>query len=178
LAGSPTNGPFTSLLRLRVSLSLREWRSAFGGRVMNEVSAANHGRDLGTIVSELREQLKQFINTRVDVLKSELNETVGAIRVAIPLGIAALVFVLTAFLLFSAAVVTLVASAFTGNPYAWFFGLIIVAVLWVILAGIGAFFAYNAFRSKSVFPKRTLEVLKADKTWIQSEARTTYERAA
>lgn len=145
---------------------------------MNEVFAANHERSLGAIVSELREELKQFLSTRVQMLKSELHETVSSIRIAVPLGLLTLMFVVTAFLLFSAAVVTLVASAFAGNPYAWFFGLIIVAVLWVILGGIAAFFAYNEFRSKSVFPKRTLEVLKADKSWIESEARTNYGRAA
>jgi uncharacterized membrane protein YqjE len=145
---------------------------------MNEFPAANHGRSLGELASELREELKQILNTRLQILKSELKEPLAGIRVAVPLGLMTLMFVVTAFLLFSAAVVTLVASAFSGNPYAWFFGLIIVAVLWMVFGGIAAFFAYNEFRSKSVFPKRTLEVLKADKVWIESEARRTYGRAA
>lgn len=146
---------------------------------MNEVFEANHARSLGVIVSELREELKQFLNTRLQMLKSELHDGLSAIRIALPLGVLTLMFMVTGFLLITAAVVTIVASAFAGNPYAWFFGLIIVGVLWFILGGIAAFFAYNAFRAKPVFPKRTLEVLKADKTWIESEARTTnYGRAA
>ncbi|HKW17648.1 MAG TPA: phage holin family protein [Terriglobales bacterium] len=144
----------------------------------NEMAEGNHTRNLGVIVAELRDELKQFLSTRFEMLKAELHETVSSVRVAVPLGALALILLTTAFLLFSAAVVTLVASAFAGNPYAWFLGLIIVAVLWVILAGIAAFFAYNAFRSKSVFPKHTLEVLKADGNWLESEARTTYGRAA
>ena len=144
----------------------------------NEENAVNHNRSLGSIISEAREELKDFINTRVQMLKSELHETLAGIRVALPLGALALVLIGTSFLLFSAAIVTLVASAFAGNPYAWFFGLIIIAVLWAVLAGIAGFFAYNEFRSKAVFPKRTVEVLKADKNWIEAEARTKYGRAA
>lgn len=144
---------------------------------MNDMGA-NNVRSLGAIVSELREEFKQFLNTRVEMLKSELHETLAGIRVAVPLALLTLMFMVTAFLLFSAAVVALVVSAFAGNPYAWFFGFIIVAALWIILGGAAAFFAYNEFRSKSVFPKRTLEVLKADKSWIETEARTNYGRAA
>lgn len=146
---------------------------------MNEVFEVHQGRSLSDIVAELREELKQFLDTRLKMLKSELRDGLSAILVAVPLGVVALMFVVTGFLLISAAVVTLVASAFSGNAYAWFYGLIIVGVLWFIIAGISAFFAYNEFRSKPVFPKRTLEVLKADKTWIESEARTTnHGRAA
>jgi len=146
---------------------------------MNNETFANHTRSLSEIASEMKEELKQFLNTRLQMLKSELHETVAGVRVALPLAVLALVMIGTAFLLFSAAIVTLVASAFAGNPYAWFLGLIIVAVLWVICAAVAGFFAYNEFRSKAIFPKRTVEVLKADKNWIESEARTTtYGRAA
>jgi uncharacterized membrane protein YqjE len=145
---------------------------------MNNEANANHSRSLGAIISEAREELKDFINIRVQMLKSELHETLAGIRIALPLGLVALLLIGTSFLLLSAAIVTLVASAFAGNPYAWFFGLIIIAVLWAVLAGIAGFFAYNEFRSKAMFPKRTVEVLKADKNWIESEARTKYGRAA
>jgi uncharacterized membrane protein YqjE len=145
---------------------------------MNNEANASHSRSLGAIISEAREELKDFINIRVQMLKSELHETLAGIRIALPLGLVALLLIGTSFLLLSAAIVTLVASAFAGNPYAWFFGLIIIAVLWAVLAGIAGFFAYNEFRSKAMFPKRTVEVLKADKNWIESEARTKYGRAA
>ncbi|HZQ20585.1 MAG TPA: phage holin family protein [Terriglobales bacterium] len=146
---------------------------------MNEAFEANHARSLSVIVSELREELKQFLNTRLQMLKSELHDGLSAIRVGVPFGVLSLLFVITGFFLVTAAVVAIVASAFAGTPYAWFYGLIIVGVLWFLFGGVAAFFGYNAFRSKPVFPKRTLEVLKADKTWIESEARTTnYGRAA
>jgi uncharacterized membrane protein YqjE len=145
---------------------------------MDEVGAMHPGRSLGDIIGEIRDQLKQILLTRVQMLKAELHETLAGLRVAAPLILVGLAFFVTAFLLFSAAAVALVVSAFSGNPYAWFFGFVIVGVVWVIVGGITAFFAYNEFRSKARFPKRTVEVLKADKDWLGSEARTRYGRAA
>src|SRR5690348_3685140 len=136
---------------------------------MNNASAYSNTRSLAEIVSEMKEELKGFLNTRLQMLKSELHESIAGLRVAVPFGFLALTLIGTAFLLFSAALVTLIASAFAGSPYAWFFGLIIMAVLWAILAGIAGFFAYNQIRSKAMFPKRTVEVLTADKNWIESE---------
>ena len=89
-----------------------------------------------------------------------------------PLALLALGLLGTGLLLFTGAVVVLVASAFAGNPYAWFFAFAIVGFIWMVLGAGAAFFAYNAFRSKSMFPKRTVEVLQADKVWLQSEARS------
>ncbi|HZR66468.1 MAG TPA: phage holin family protein [Terriglobales bacterium] len=140
---------------------------------------ADHvSRSLGEIVSEIRIELMELLNTRLKMLKSELQETKAGLRVVLPLAAVTLIFFFTAFLLLSAAVVALVASAFAGNPYAWFFGLIIVAVLWAIFGGIAGFFAYNELRAKTTFPRRTFEVLIADKNWLESEAKETYERAA
>ncbi len=143
-----------------------------------EVRTTNNTRSWGEIVSEIRDELKQLLTTRVQMLISELRETIDGLRVAVPLALLAICLFITAFLLLTTAVVTLVASAFAGNPYAWFFGTVIVAVLWTLFGGVAGFFAYNELRSKAMFPKRTLEVLKADKAWIQSEARANYDRAA
>lgn len=145
---------------------------------MDELRNSDHTRSLGEIVSQVAEELKQFLDTRLQMLKSELKESAAGLRVLVPLAFLALAFFLTAFFLLSGAIVTLVASAFSGNPYAWFFGLIIVAALWAIFGAIAGFFAYNELRSKIVLPKRTIEVLRADKHWLESEARTTYDRAA
>jgi VIT1/CCC1 family predicted Fe2+/Mn2+ transporter len=144
----------------------------------HENQVENHTRNLRSIIADALEELKQFLNTRMQVLKSELRETVSAMRVAVPLGVLAVVLLSTAFLLLTGAAVCIVASAFAGSPYAWFYAFIIVGFVWGVMGLVAGFFAYNEFRSKAVFPKRTVEVLKADKNWIQSEARTTYGRAA
>ena len=128
-----------------------------------------NNRSLAEIASEIREELKDFLNTRLQMMKSEFNEALGAIRVALPLAVVSLVLIGTGSLLLTAAVVTIVASAFAGSPYAWFFAFVIVGVLWIAIGAIAAFFAYNQIRSRARFPKRTVEVLKADKMWIESE---------
>jgi hypothetical protein len=102
----------------------------------------------------------------------------SAVSVALPLGLIALILGATALLLLTGAVVVLVASAFAGSAYAWFYAFVIVGVVWMAFAGTAAFFAYNEFRGKAKFPKHTVEVLKADKVWIESEARTKYDRVA
>ncbi len=145
---------------------------------MHDVRAENHTRSLGAILSDIAGELKEFLNTRIQMIKAELHETMTAVSVAIPLGLVALVLFATGFLLLTAAVVALVAAAFAGHAHAWVFAFAIVGVVWIGFGGVAAFFAYNEFRSKSMFPKHTVEVLKADKIWLESEARTKYGRVA
>ncbi len=129
-------------------------------------------RSLASIIAEIKEELKEFINTRVEMVKAELHETRSAIRVALPLAIVALAFFTSAFLLLTMAAVVLIAFAFAGHALAWFYAAVIVGIIWLGLGGACVFFAYNAFRSHNIFPKRTIEVLKADKLWLQAEARS------
>ena len=137
---------------------------------VNEVRV-DDDRSLGSIISEIKDEFKEFVNTRVRVIKAELHETIGAAKTAVPLIIAALVLGFISVVLFSLAIVALLASAFPGSPYAWFYGLVIVGVLWIGGAAVAAFFAMNALRANR-FPKRSVEVLKADKIWLQTEARS------
>jgi uncharacterized membrane protein YqjE len=145
---------------------------------MHNVRLDNGSRSLGAILADIVEELQEFVNTRIQMVKSELHETISAVSVALPLGLLALILASTGFLLLTAAVVVLVASAFAGSPYAWFYAFVIVGVVWIAFAGTAAFFAYNEFCAKAKFPKHTVEVLKADKVWIESEARTKYGRVA
>ena len=145
---------------------------------MRNVRPDNGSRTLGAILADIVEELQQFVNTRVQMVKSELHETLSALNVAVPLGLLALILAVTGFLLLTAAVVVLIASVFAGSTYAWLYAFVIVGVAWLAFAGIAAFFAYNEFRAKAKFPKHTVEVLKADKVWIETEARTKYGRVA
>jgi uncharacterized membrane protein YqjE len=124
------------------------------------------------VVHEIKEEVKEFVDTRVMLAKSELRETVEAMRLGIPMAVMALVLVGTGYLLLTLALVGLVAVAFWGSPYAWFYSFLIVGGLWLILGALTAFFAYNEFRSHGMFMKRTMTVLQQDKVWIQNEARS------
>lgn len=129
-------------------------------------------RSLAGIIAEIRAELKEFVQTRVQLLRSELKETAASVKVALPMAILAVVLLATGYLLLTLAIVGLVAVAFWNNPYVWFFSFLIVGFLWLLGGVMMAFFAANQFKTRAVFPKKTLEVLRADKAWLQNEARS------
>ena len=134
-------------------------------------SYANNGRSLGEIVSEMKVELREFIQTRFDMLKTELQERIKSLRIAVPLAGLGALLLGTAYLLFTMAVVGLAVTFFRNNPYRWFFAFASVAVLWTLVGAIAAYFAKREFELTSLAPKRTIQVLKEDKLWIQSEAK-------
>jgi uncharacterized membrane protein YqjE len=137
----------------------------------NGHSVTDHDRSLGSIVTEIRDEVKDFAATRFEMLRAELQDGLTTIRRVVPSAITALVFLVTAYVLFTLAIVGLVAVAFWTNPYRWFFAFLIVAVVWAITGALTAWMAFRRLRTHGLFPRRTVEVLKADKVWLQNEAR-------
>lgn len=134
-------------------------------------ASGNNERSLRAIVAEIAEELREFVDTRIQMFKNEATETLGALKIAAPLGVVAAGLFLIGLLMITLACVAIVASAFAGNPYAWFYAFIIIGACWLILASVAAFFVVNEFRGRGRFPKRTIDVLKADKVWLQREAK-------
>ena len=132
--------------------------------------AENHTKNLAAIIAELKDEITDFVQTRLELFKSEVREILDAWKTAVPLAAAAVVLLATAYLLLTIAVVAVVAVAFWSNPYHWFFAFLIIGVVWSLGGGILGWMALREFQSKGLFPKKTIEVLKADKIWIQSEA--------
>ena len=140
---------------------------------MNDTSyVVNHEKSWAATIADIKEEVISFVETRVNLFRAELKETLSSLKAALPLALIAAVTLLTAYLLLTLALVGLIAVAFWGSPYAWFFAFLIVGGLWLIAGGMLAFFAYNRMRTRGKFPKRTIEVLKADKLWLQTEARS------
>lgn len=135
------------------------------------VMSGNEERTLRNILREIGDEVTEFVDTRVQMAKSELRETLGAAKGAIPLAVIAVALVVTGLLLLTLALVSVITAAFAGSPYAWFYAFLIVGLCWVAIGAVTAFFAVNQFRGRGRFPKRTMEVLKADKAWLQNEAR-------
>jgi uncharacterized membrane protein YqjE len=130
-----------------------------------------NGRSLAAILSDMKSELQEFAQTRIALLKRELQEKTAALKSALPLAAVGTLLLSTAFLLLSVALAALVATAFADNPYRWFFGCLAIAVLWAI-GGAGALYAVKRRLSRqSMVPQKTIEVLSGDKTWIQNEAR-------
>ena len=133
--------------------------------------SVNGERSLASIIAGIREELKDLVTTRIEMLRSELRETAAALKAGIPMLMMSAVFLGTSYLLFTAALVALVWVAFAGNPYAWFYSFLVIGFVWFMIGGIAALLAIHRFREHGFFPKRTVEVLKADKIWLQNEIR-------
>jgi uncharacterized membrane protein YqjE len=127
-------------------------------------------RSLAEVVAEMRDELKDFIQTRVALLVSELKENVQKSKQAALFGAIAAVLGVMSLLLLTLALVGVIAVAFWGSPYAFFFAFLIVGVAYGMFAGMLAIAASRKF--KGVAPQKTIEVLKEDKVWLQSEARS------
>jgi uncharacterized membrane protein YqjE len=134
-------------------------------------SYGNNGRSLAAILSDMKRELQEFAQTRIELLKREMREKTAALKAAIPLAVVGSLFLSTAFLSFSLALVALVATAFSDNPYRWFFGCLAIAILWSICGAAALYTVKRRLRSQSMVPKKTVEVLNGDKVWLQNEAR-------
>jgi hypothetical protein len=105
------------------------------------------------------------------MLKEEVREKQARLKIAVPLVALALVMIATAFLLITMALVAIVAALFEGNNLRWVFGFGIVGITWAIVGAIAGYLAKRELELKTLMPKRTFEVLKADKDWFQREVK-------
>ena len=130
-----------------------------------------NGRNFTALLAEMKEELQDFVQTRVAMFKAELREKLEILKTAAPLGAAAILFLGTAYLLFTFALVGLIAAALSENPYRWFIAALCIAFLWTIVGGTAAYLAKRELEANGLMPKRTIEVLKGDKMWVQSEVK-------
>lgn len=129
-------------------------------------------KPMAEIFSEAKAEIVEFVQTRLKLLKEEIREKNARFKIAIPLFAVALILIGTAYLLFTAAVVALVAGLFEGSEFRWVYGLGIVGVAWAIIALVTGYVAKRELEPRTLMPKRTLAVLRADKDWFQKEAKS------
>jgi len=135
------------------------------------IHESNNDRTFASILTETRDDIKQFFATRISLLRAEMSEKVRVIARAAPLAVLALLLLGTAYLLFTLAVVGLVLALMPANPFRWCLAFLAVAVLWTIVGGIAAWMAKRRFTFKELAPTRTIGVLREDGVWIQSEVK-------
>jgi uncharacterized membrane protein YqjE len=138
---------------------------------MNDARFATerNGRTVGEVVAELKQEIKDFVQTRVQMFSNEMRDKMRESKTAAIYATIGAVLLGTAYLLLNLALVGLVAVAFWGSPYAWFLAFLIVGMCWLILGALMAFLAVRTFQGLA--PKKTIEVLREDKVWLQQEAR-------
>lgn len=137
-----------------------------------ENTEAHDARGVADVLHEMKEEAQQFVQTRFQLLKSELQEKLPNLKVASMLGVVGALLLYTSYLLLTLALVALVGVLFNGSEYRWVFAFLSVGVLWLILGGLSLFIASREFAVKGLLPKRTIAVLKGDKIWLEREAKT------
>ncbi len=138
---------------------------------MNNEVNINNGKSVASLFAEMKQELQDFVQTRVTMFKVELQEKVRVVKAAAPFAVIGAVLLLTAYLLFTLALVALVFAFLPDNAYRWCIAFAAIGVLWSILGAIAAYMAKRELEVSGLLPKRTVEVLKEDKMWIQSEVK-------
>ena len=131
----------------------------------------NNGRTLASLLAETKEEVKHFFATRIALFRAELREKGRKVKSSAPLAFAGLLLLGTAYVLFTLALVGLVLALLPANPYRWCFAFLAVAVLWTILGAPVAWLALRRLAFKELVPNRTINVLKGDGIWLQTELR-------
>ena len=129
-------------------------------------------KSIATILAETKDELKQFVTTRVNILKAEMDEKISRIKSVIPLAIVAALFLLSAWGVFTFALIALLHAFFVPSAYAWLWASLIVTAVYLLVGAIAGWLAYSEIKATSLTPTRTLKVLQQDQVWIQNEART------
>ena len=137
---------------------------------VNNVVENNH-RSLASIVAELKEELSEFIQVRLALLKAEMQGKMRNVKNAAPMAVLGLVLAATAYLLFTLALVALFAALMPDSNFRWFIALLGVAILWSLGAGVFLYVAKRRLAASNLIPEKTIEVLRNDKLWLQQEAR-------
>jgi energy-coupling factor transporter transmembrane protein EcfT len=129
-------------------------------------------KPLATLLTETREEVKEFVVTRVGILKAEIEEKISTWKAAIPFLLIAVALLLAAWMTLTFALVALLRGVFLPSPFAWLWASLIVGGVYLLLGVAIGWFVYSEISATGIAPTRTLEVLKQDQVWLQNEART------
>lgn len=132
-------------------------------------SLASDIRNISEVLHEMKDEATQFVQTRIALLKGELQEKLPTLTTAAILTAAGALLLATAYLLLTLALVALAAIVFNDSDYRWVFAFLSVGFLWSLTGGVALFSAKRKFAVKGLMPRRTVEVLKGDKIWLESE---------
>jgi hypothetical protein len=129
-------------------------------------------KTLPELIAEVKDELKDFVATRLAMLRAEIRDKLASIKLAAPGLIAGLVLVATGWLLFTAFLVCAIANVFGNMMWKYPIAFLIVAALYSIGGFIAITFAWQQIKETRVKPEHTIRVLKEDQIWLQTEVKT------
>src|SRR5438270_9720984 len=127
-----------------------------------------NNRSIGQVVAELKNDARDFVSTRLQMLTQEMKEKVGVWKVAVPMLALAGVIGVIALLALTFAFIAFFAGVFSPSPYAWCYGALIITAGYFIIAGGLFYLARRELTQAGLAPRRTMRVLKEDQIWIQN----------
>jgi uncharacterized membrane protein YqjE len=140
-------------------------------KVVHYIDEQPKHRTLSATLNEAKSEFKQFAETRVAMLQAEMKEKMADVKASAPMLAVGALLALTSFLVLTGALICVLKFAFGGSPYGWFFSFLVVGVLYAIIGIATIVVGYEKISKGGLVPKRTLNVLKEDKIWLQNEAR-------
>ncbi len=93
-------------------------------------------KSIATILSETKDELKQFVTTRVNMLKAEMDEKISRLKAVIPLAVVAALFLVSGWMVFTFALIALLHALFLPSAYAWLWAGLIVTAVYLLVGGI------------------------------------------
>lgn len=130
----------------------------------------NH-KPVQEVITDLKEELKEFLNTRFAMLRAEMTEKANNIRMVAPVLLIGLGLLLTAWVTFTGLAIVLIAQLVPG-PWAYVIAFAIVTVAYGAIGAASAMYAWGKLKHTGVKPERTIRVLEQDRVWLQAEAKT------
>ena len=127
-------------------------------------------KSLQQVLHEIKDELRDFISTRVGLLRAELVDKWDSMKAALPMIAAGAVLLVAAFFAFTFGLIAL-AAAMIGGEFRWAIGAGIVFALYGLIGGVLAWMGSKQISAEGLAPDRTLRVLKQDQMWIKNEAR-------
>ncbi len=138
--------------------------------MINEIHTLN-GRSVAEVLQDFKREIHRAAITRGQLFLEEMKQKMAAIKASIPMIVIGALFLLTAWFLFTGALVSVIAAALAGNPWAYAIAFACVMVLYGVVGGILALMGVGALRKNSLVPEKTISVLKDDGILLQTEAR-------
>jgi amino acid transporter len=123
------------------------------------------------VAGDLKSEIKEFVSTRVAMLRAEMGEKLSSAKKSLPAMLLGGVLLGTAWLLLTGVLVTAIATAFSG-PWAYTISLLIVGIAYLLLGGMVAMMGWRQITQTGFKPERTIGVLKQDEVWLATEAKT------
>ncbi len=129
-------------------------------------------KSIAEVIEDLKQDLQDFAATRIGMLRSELHEKLQAWKMALPVLIIGIMLLATAWLVLTGFLISIVAAAFSPAPWSYTVSFLIVGMLYGIIGAAAAYLAWRQLKEKGLKPERTIKVLKEDRIWLQTEAKT------